>query len=323
MKCTKFLSSIAALALVISFGACSSEDDEEIENSPVEPGESIVEEYEASNPTELVEKAYYTGNYSVEIEYSYYKSNDTMTGDELDAAMEAYNGYGEDYEALEKYYALQEDVTLQETLVYDIYYDRDYLLLVEYVVISGQYYLYLLDFLVNCDDGLWEYWTYDGENWSYYPSYYYALYGVTIWEDYFYSLFYAYETGITSHFIYYSEYDTYDFDDWLYSIGDGTFISQQAALWFCSLGGDQLFYDSAYYYAFYYYTHYGTVFSKANQSLTSYYWFGTMYYTDDTHEDLYFGEEDIYMTVYDVGKTDESEFVYYYHDIFQSQINGR
>ncbi len=264
-----------------------------------------------------MEKAYALGTYSVEIEYDYYESVETMTMEEYEAAYNTFYGNDNDYEALEKYYSLQENVEVLFSIYIDIYYDVDYIYVEEYLEEDGSYTLGLLDIVVNAEDGLWEYFTYDNYQWYYYPSYMNALDGIYEWEDYYGSLFDIYESGTLDHLYYDSTYGIYDFDDWRYNYYYG-YLSAYSADWFVGLGGDWLFGDYAYTYSYYYDIYYYTLFYEAYQMLTSYYYYGYMDYTDETYEEFYYGGEDIYFTVYDVGSTDKRDTVDYYHNYWQS-----
>ncbi|MCD8194700.1 MAG: hypothetical protein LUD22_00090 [Coprobacillus sp.] len=308
MKGTKLLTSVAALALVLSVGGCSTE-----ETLP-EPSEVV-----ATDPAELVEKASTYGNYTVEIEYDLLQSAGSISYTDYILA-----SYG-DADALEKYYALFDDVVLVDTLVWYIYYDTDYIYIEAYEVVNDVTYFDYIDIIVNTSEGIWEYYTEDGEAWYYIsPDSYLLYYGASKWQDLYSSLFDAADSEVLDHLQYYQTYDYYDFDDWKYDYYGGYTweVSASAAEWFCDLGGEFLYSSYAYTYAYYYFLHYYTVFLEEYQLLESLYSYGYMDYTDYTYANVYYGEQDIYFDVYDVGTTDVRETVDYYHDYFQTGLNG-
>ncbi len=342
MKKTKLLTSLAALALVLGLGACEEtvEDDStsqsgESTNSSESSGDSTdddtdcegdecqtggpVWEGSVESPADLVEKAYVTGNYSVEIQYDYYRSEETISFGDYISGGDAYD-------------SMMASVGLNQSYLIDLYYTQDYIYVEEYALTEEEYLFTGRSICVNTEEGLWEYfYPYDATTggWGYYTPEVNAAYGLYTWQDEYNSLFDAYENDLGEALVYQEGVDSskyidatcpvYDFDDWTYDYWYGMYESPQGAEWFCDLGGDWLYYD-CYDFALYEAPHAYSFFFEEYEALTSWYLYD--YISSAGDGSYFYGEEDIYMSVYDAGSTDESETVYYYHNLLQQSING-
>ncbi|MCD8194743.1 MAG: hypothetical protein LUD22_00305 [Coprobacillus sp.] len=251
---------------------------------------------DASNPSELMEKADVTSNYSLTIYYNVLNGTNTMT----------YGDYLEN-PTCGKEYLLSGMETVQSTK-YEVYFMEDCCYLEKYELVDNDYVQTIKEVMVNDEVAFWDYFINDDDTFVHYP------YLGASYQDY----FYMYGEGYSKYDISTAltktsseeDYDTYSLDP------------DYKGFYFATLGADILFSSYALLYSSYF-SHDNTYFINESQSsLTKFVNSGFSFTSEDESESgtIKAAENDFYAYVYNVGSTDKRETCYYYHNMYQAQL---
>lgn len=316
MKKTRLLTSMLTLALALSVGACSENEEEDEEVSETEYSESSgetstteqdleeedssqessenkkpkIEVDPATDPASFIDNACSTGNYSIQLIVDEYVS-DTLTYEDA---------YEENFDADELIAGM-----VETEYGLNIYYTED-AILIEYGYLIGYYFILIeADLFVNTKTGnrdkMISYYSYDEVTWTKYKDYTYYK-----WTDFFYSLFDnpTYMQLEASDFRY-VETDTDSSGDTYEVYG---FSSDYANYAFGFLIGIDAYDPNLIGYAqaidyLYFYPDY--------QELYATYYSSVWYFTDSSYSYVHLVRDTYYSLIHNVGETDIDDVVAY------------